>query len=105
MCERGERRGKALQSLLTRQKTQRFLLPHDSSSLPLCPALLVLLTNLSLDLVEPSFLMKTLTAEQKLQYLGRGGIWWGGDSALSAAAHWLDFKKRREFITSVVSGV
>lgn len=53
---------------------QKDFFSSTTLALSLFALRLLLLSNPScVDLVEPSFLMKTLDAEQKAQYLGRGG--------------------------------
>lgn len=76
VCEKKDANNAQISSNSEPERVQkRFLLLHNSSLLvPLCPTLALLLSYPSLlDLVAPSFPMQTWDAEQKAQYLGRGG--------------------------------
>lgn len=73
----------------TRLNKEAFV---SSTTLPLSLAFTLLLSSPSLvDLVAPSFLMKTLDAEKLSIWEGAGGMDWGGDSDLSSATQtdWL----------------
>lgn len=71
--EKEREREREPKSPLTQKQTENKKVSSDSTILPSLTFALLLSSPSLVDLVAPRFPMKTLGAEQKAQYLGRGG--------------------------------